>query len=144
MATVKIDASNEANFQQKSWPVMPRGIYTFEIANDLHTEQAKTSTNQLIKVELKCMDDGEFKGSTVWDNIVLTPKAEFKLVHLVLAAGTQTREDIKQNGVDLDRLKGQAVRAEVNIEGPSQDKNDPNKTYPEKNKIQRYVFDEVK
>lgn len=144
MATVKIDATNEANFKQKAWPVMPRGVYTFEVANEPHTEQAKSSTNNIIKVELKCLDEGEFKGLTIWDNIVLTPKAEFKLVHLVLAAGTQTREDMKNNDIDLSLLKGQAIRAEVSIEGPTQDRNDPSKTYPEKNRIQRYVFDEAK
>ncbi len=137
MTVVNVDASNPSNFQTRK-PI-PGGKYVFEIANDLVVEKAKSSDNNIIKVELRCDDDGEHKGSVVYDNIVLTKKAEFKLCHLVLAAGTQTKEEMA-SGVDLALLKGEMVEADIVLEPPRKDPA-TGAMYDESNRVKRYIFD---
>lgn len=138
MAVVKVDGSNPANFESRA-SVIDKGRYVFEIANDLAVIKSKSSDNNIIKVELRCQDEGKFKGAVVFDNIALTKKAEFKLVHLALAAGSQSKDDITSNGVDLALLKGCTVEVEVDVEAPSTGAD--GKTYGEKNRVVKYVFD---
>jgi hypothetical protein len=143
MTTVRVDPSNPDNYQPREFKLLPKGIFLFEIANQLKIEGAKSSSNQKIEVRLKCIDDadgGSFKGTTVFDTIALVPKSEYKLVHLALAAGTQTREQIKADGVDLDMITGKVVKADIDVEGPSTSR-DGSKTYKERNRVSRYVFD---
>ncbi len=138
MAVVNIDATNPDNFQARK--PLPAGKYVFEIANDLVVTQAKPpSVNKLIKVELRCADEGEQKGRVVFDNIVLTKKAEFKLCHLVLAADSQSKDDMA-NGIDLELLKGCMVEAEISLEPP---RKDPitGQMYDESNRVKRYCFE---
>lgn len=138
MTVVNIDAANPNNFQTRK-PV-PAGEYLFEVANDLVVTKAKPpSENMLIKVELRVRDEGEHLGSLVFDNIVLTKKAEFKLCHLALAAGTQTKEEMA-SGVDLDLLKGTVVRALVSLEPAHRDPV-TGQMYDEGNRVKRYIFD---
>ncbi len=139
MSVVKIDSNNAENFEKKDFTPIPKGEYVFEIANDLVVEKAKSSDNMIVKVELACQDEGEFKGKKVFDNIVLTKKAEFKLCHLALAAGTQTKEEMVE-GVDLELFKGRLVRAEISVQAPRTD-TVTGEVYRENNIVVRYCFD---
>jgi len=139
MTVVKIDGSNDSNFQQRR--LIDRGTYIFEIANEPVVEKAKTSDNMKVSVELRCQDEGEFKGQAVYDTIILTPKAEWKLCHLVLACGTQTREEMKENGVDLSLLKGSTCEAEITIEAGGMNPQ-TGQRYPDRNRVSRYIFSE--
>lgn len=137
MTVVVIDAANPNNFQTRK-PI-PGGEYLFEIANDLVVTQAKSSENKIIKVELRVRDEGPHLGSIVFDNIALTKKAEFKLCHIVLSAGTQTKEEMA-SGVDLDLLKGEVVKALVSLEPAHRDPA-TGQMYDEGNRVKRYIFD---
>jgi len=139
MAVVKIDANNAENFEKKDFTPIPKGEYVFEIENELVVTKAKSSDNMLVKVTLICQDEGPAKGKKVFDNIVLTKKAEFKLCHLALAAGTQTKEEMV-DGVDLALFKGQLVRAEISVQAPRTDPS-TGQVYGESNKVVRYCFD---
>ena len=136
MSIVKIDASNTGNFQARK--ILPKGRYSFEIANDLVVAKAKNSANNKVDVELRCTTEGDCRGAVVYDVIAITQKTEWKLCHLVMAAGTQSEEDVKMNGVDLSLLKGATVEADIDVEGPS--KGADGKQYNEKNRVARYVF----
>ena len=138
MSVVKVDSMNEGNFQSRK--LLNPGTYTFEVANDPVVAKAKSSENNVVSVELRCQDDGEFKGQPVYDTITLTPKAEFKLCHLALAAGMQTKEDIKNDGVDLSLLKGSTLSADITIE-PGGTNPQTQQQYRDKNRIERYIFD---
>lgn len=137
MTVVNVDTANPDNFQPRK-PI-PAGKYVFEIANDLVVTKAKSSENNIIKIELRCQAEDEYKGRVVFDNIVLTKKAEFKLCHLVLAAGTQTKEDMG-NGVDLELLKGAVLEAEISLEPPRKDPA-TGVIYDESNRVKRYIFE---
>ncbi len=136
MTIVRIDASNESNFRTRK--IMPAGRYTFEIANDPVVSKAKTSDNNVVSIELRCIDEGEYRGSAVFDNIPITPKTEFRLCHLVLAAGSQTKEEMQADGIDLSLLRGKVVEAEVGIEPPSV--SPTGRRFGERNRIERYIF----
>lgn len=138
MTIVKIDSSNEANF--KGFKLLPPGSYCFEIANEPEVGRSSKG-NPLVNVELRCADEGEFKGHPVFDNIAITQKSEFRICHLALAAGTQTKEEIKNNGIDLSLLPGKIVEAEIGVQAP---RKDPvtGTNYREKNTVERYVFEE--
>lgn len=140
MSVVKVDTTNEDNFKPKSFKPIPKGEYLFEVANDLVVEKAKSSDNNIIRVELVCQDEGEHKGSKVFDTIVLTNKAEFKLVHLALSCGSQSKDDVKANGVDLGLIKGRVCRAVVDVQGPRTDPS-TGQEYSEKNRVVQYLFD---
>lgn len=131
MSIVKVDASNESNFKAKT--IMPKGRYTFEVANDLVVTKAKNSSNNIVAVELRCVSEGEFRGNAVYDNLVLTPKTEWKLVHLAKACGISD-SDIKNDGVDLAMIKGMTLEADIDVQAPSGG-------YREKNVVTRYVFE---
>jgi len=143
MTVVKVDTTDESKFDQKSFTTLPKGSYVFELANDLKVELATTGKN-IVKVEARCMDDGEYKGIPVWDNIALTPKADWKLVHLALACGTQTEYDIKEaGGVDLELLiAGSTFEAAVSVVPPT--KAADGSMYKEKNNIAAYLFEPSK
>jgi hypothetical protein len=132
MSIVKVDASNDANFSQKK--LISKGTYLFEIA-DVKIKEAASGANYL-NVELRCQDEGEFKGNAVFDAITLTKKAEWKFCHLALAAGF-TKDDVA-NGINTDELKGRYVKAEVSIAPPN---TRDGKTYKEKNTIDAYMFE---
>ncbi len=138
MAVVNVDAANPANFQTRK-PI-PASRYVFEIANDLVVTKAKPpSVNNVVKVELRCRDEGPHLGSVVYDTITLTPKAEFKLCHLVLAAGTQTQDDMT-NGIELDLLKGSIVEADIILQ-PARTDPATGAQYEESNRVKRYIFE---
>jgi hypothetical protein len=138
MSIVKIDGSNESNFTGRK--VITPGKYVFEIANDLIVEKSKSSDNNKVEVQLRCVDEGEFKGSLVFDSIPLTPKCEWRLCNLAMAAGRQSKEEIKSTGVDLSLLKGSAVEVIVAVKPPEVDPVS-GKKYKEKNEVERYCFD---
>mgnify|MGYP002642209825 CR=1 FL=1 len=139
MSIVKIDASNEGNFESRSFKILPKGKYIFEVANEPIISQAKSSGKNKVDITLKCADDGEYKGSSVFDCISLSKKSEWKLCHLVLACGTQSEDDMKNNGIDLSLLKGATLEAEVDVQPATVGAD--GKTYNEKNRITRYLFE---
>lgn len=137
MSIIKIDGNNESNFT--GFKLLHPGAYCFEIANEPEVKKSSKG-NPMIAVELRCADDGEFKGCAVFDNIAITPRSEFRVCHLALAAGTQDKEDIKSRGVDLSLLPGKIVEAEIGIQPARMDPATGN-TYREKNIVRRYIFD---
>ena len=140
MSVVKIDSSNANNFKNKQ--ILPAGEYVMEVANDLVITKSQSSDNNLVKVELRVADEGEFMGCTVYDNIVLSKKAEWKVCHLALACGTQTKEEIQNDGVDLALIKGSRCEVKIGVEPPSMGTDGTR--YSEKNKVERYIFEEEK
>lgn len=138
MAVVRVDASNPDNFRAKK--LITPGKYCFEIEKDVEVSQAKTSNNQVVNIEARCTDDGEFKGCKIYATHALTTKAEWMLCHLVLACGTQTEEEMAANGIDLGLLKGSTFEAEIGISDPKEDPSTGQK-YKPKNTIERYLFE---
>jgi len=141
MPIVNVDVADESKFQQKSFKLLPKGNYVFELAKNLVVEQAKTSNNRKVDVEAVCMDEGEFKGTRVWTTIALTPKSDWRLVHLALACGTQTKDEIKAaGGVDLSLLTA-GCRFEASVDVTPEQTAPDGTTYRAKNTITRFLFE---
>jgi hypothetical protein len=127
---IKIDASNEDNFKAKKL-IVP-GTYVFCIAKV--TPKSSKAGNSMIVLEMKCQDDGEFRGATLFDNVVLTQNSEWKFIHLCLSAGF-SKDEIK-NGIEIEDIKDRYVKVKVGIQ-PKQGQ------YAEKNIVEAFVFDEA-
>lgn len=138
MGVVRVDSSNPDNFRAKK--LIDPGKYVFEVSNEPVVAQAKSSSNQVVNIEARCTDDGDFKGSKIYDTITLKDNCEWKLCHLVLACGTQTEAEIAANGIDLGLLKGCTFEAEVGISDPREDPATGQK-YKPKNTVEKYLFE---
>mgnify|MGYP001199993089 CR=1 FL=1 len=133
---IKVDGNNPDNFTARR--LIEPGRYLFEIAEEPKVTMSKNG-NPVVNVQLRVADDGANKGAVVFDNLAVTPKSEFRLCHLVMAAGSQTKDEIAQSGVDLSLLTGRIVEADVIIEPPQKDPA-TGQMYSEKNRINKYIF----
>jgi hypothetical protein len=127
---IKVDTTDESLFKAKK-KIAP-GEYVFVVAK----VESKTSGkgNAMVCLELRCQDEGEFKGDAVYDNIPVTKKTEWRVVHLLLSAGF-TKDEISQ-GVDISDIKDRYVRANITIE--------PAKGgYKERSIVESYIFPEA-
>ena len=122
MASIKIDTSNPELLAQPEYKIPTPGVYTLEVANDLKVENAKKSNNKVVKIELRIVDDGEFKGNRVFDNLVISQdpetrkKTEWKTAQLTVACGVLTPEQLKAGEeIDLSLFKGRACRATIGV-----------------------------
>lgn len=142
MAIVKIDGANEDDFKQKDFEPIPNGTYLFEVTGPdngpLRVEKAKSSDNNVVNVVLVCADEGEFKGKKVFDTLTINAKAQWKLCHLAMAAGVP-KETVQNEGVDLDAILHQHVKATIGTEAA--------KTLPDgteakaRNRVSQYLFE---
>lgn len=106
MSIVDID-TNDEKLLEKNFKLLEPGVYDFEISNKLEITKSKAGNN-MIKVELMCTTEGEDTlGVKVFDNIVLTAEAKWKLAQFCKACGVES-EDGK---VDLDLFEGATCSA---------------------------------
>jgi len=135
MGLLSIDTSNiDELLEQKPFEPVPSGKYVCEVENDLKVEESGSSSNKIIKVELRLTDDGEFKGRKIFDNLVLgsTPETkkncEWKIAQFLAACGIPKEEICSFSIDDLSRMKGSVcvVMAGIKVdeyEGEKRQKN---------------------
>ncbi len=148
MSIINVDTSNPKLTEKRSFDPVPKAVYPMEIANALVTETSKsTPDNMVVPVELVVVDDGEFKGRKVFDNLVICgPNAEAKsksgcdqkIAAFAMCFGVLTKEQVEVGeGIDLDLFKGCTgmvdVITKVNVyEGVTS----------QKNVVRAYLFDD--
>ena len=120
MGLLSIDTSNlDELLDQKPLEPVPSGKYCCEVENDLKIEASSSSDNQIIKVELRILDDGEYKGRKVFDNLVLgsTPEVkktcEWKIAQFLAACGVAKETICSFSPDDLSSLKGAVCNVNV-------------------------------
>lgn len=120
---LKVDTSNQDLLKKREYKVPTPGTYTLEVANDLKVTDAKHSSNQVVNIELRILDDGEFKGSRIFDNLVISAdpavraKCEWKTAQFAVACGVVSPDDIKNIGeIDLGEFKGRTCKAVTDID----------------------------
>lgn len=138
---VKIDTTDtEDLLKKRTFEPIPPGKYIFEVENDLKVEASQSSDNQIVKVELRVVDDGEFKGRKVFDNLVIgaTPetkkKCDYKIAQFAIACGVCTKDTLDE--IDLDLFKGCNVNARIGVT-VSTYQGDTKK----KNEVKEYIFE---
>ena len=141
MSILKIDNTNEDNFKQKDFTPMPKGIYRFEVPHKLKVEKSKSSDNMLIKLSLKCVsddNDGEYLGKTVFDNLVISQKTEWKLNAFAISSGLYTAESLKADGqIDTEDFEPGEYEVTASIDVETSTFNNKTTT---KNVVKAYIF----
>ena len=152
MGMIEIDTGNPDLFKPMEFKVCSKGKHLFEVANDLVVEPSKSSDNNLISAQLKCLDDGDDKGATVFDRFVLmadttTEKGrkaqqinQGRLCQFAVACGILTQEEIKNgSGIPLDKFKGSTCEAITKVCLNTDPNTDEQKQRAE---IVKYIFED--
>lgn len=144
MGILKVDTTNEKLLEQPVYEPLEPGNYTFEVANDLKVEQAKSSDSKIVKIELRCTTT-DYEGKVVWDNLVIMAnkadraKTEWKIAQFAVSCGVITESELKQLGeIDLAAFKGTVCEAQIAQE-PYTDTNTGEKRL--RNRVARYLFE---
>ena len=152
---VNVDTSDPDLTKPYEPKVVPAGKHVFVVANDVKVEPCKDSPNQIIKIELRCQDESEFKGTPVFDNIVLitipvtdgrrksVKIIQGRLAQASISLGIKTEADFAHGdgAIPLDQFKGmvcEAITKVVNNEYPVGSKN-----FTPQAEVVRYLFEPV-
>ena len=100
------DSKVPANVEQKDFSVPPIGEYSFMVV-EVEKTYAQSSGNPMLKVRL----DLQGADGCVFDNLVLTDKAMFKVVSFLESIG------LKEKGKELFISIGEAADKAVGLEG---------------------------
>ncbi len=114
---LKVDTSSPDMFERPNFPVLEPGRYTFEVANDLKVQPSKSSNNQIVKIELRCVDD-DHKGVVIYDNLVIGADAktrkscEWKINQFAASCGVIDPSNPSAE-IDLEEFQGKVCEALV-------------------------------
>ena len=143
MSILNVNTSDPDLFKKRTYEPIPGSVYAFTVANALKLEDSKsTPGNKVVKIELRVVDDGEFKGKKVFDNLVITKtdkeKSEWKIAQFAVACGIMTQAQIKAGeGIDLDLFQNSICKARVSIKVEKYQGEDV-----KKNVVKEYLFEE--
>lgn len=106
MSDFSWDSKVPAVVEENEFPVPPIGEYNFMVV-DIEKTYAKSSGNPMIKVRL----DLQGAEGSVFDNLVISERAMFKLVSFFESVG------VKEKGKELTMSIGDAADKSLNKEG---------------------------
>ena len=120
MALVNIDTTDtEDLLKKRTFEPFTPGKYALEVENNCLIEDSGSSDSKIVKLELRVVDDGEFKGRKVFDTLVIgsTPemkkKCDYKIAQFAIATGNWTKETL--GDIDTELFKGSVVSAMVGV-----------------------------
>lgn len=112
---IKIDMSNPDAMKRPVAVVVDPGLYQFRVMNKLREVQCKApSENTMVKLQLKIIDEGEFEGKVIWDQIVISPKTMWNLYQFSRSCGIDPADN--DGIVELPDLDGSELTAEVDTD----------------------------
>ncbi len=112
---IKIDMSNPDELKRKAAVVVDPGLYHFVVTNKLREVACKApSENTMVKLCLKIIDEGEFEGKLIWDQIVISPKTMWNLYQFSRSCGIDPADN--DGLVELPDLDGCELTAEVDTD----------------------------
>ena len=88
---------------------LPEGVYQFQITDADETESQ--AGNPMVKLKLAVVNDPQYNGRVVYDNLVITASTARRLAAFAAAAQMDFRM-----GVNTDEMVGKVVWAEVQHE----------------------------
>jgi len=119
MSIVNIDVNDPDLLKVRKFEPVPAGKYVCEVENDLTIEPSKSSSSEVVAIVLRILDDGEYKGRKIFDNLVIgsTPeakkKSDWKIAQFALACGVCTKETLDK--IDLSLFKGTTCEVDVGV-----------------------------
>lgn len=90
---------------------IPEGTYKAQVLEA--TQKTASTGSEMIEVQLSVVDDPQYNGRRIYDNIVLTPKAAWKLVQFCKAF------DLDPRSIDLDSWVGRTAWIDVTLQQDS-------------------------
>jgi acetoin utilization deacetylase AcuC-like enzyme len=130
MATISLPTNLSDVSAENEFKIPAPGEYTFEVKK-AEIKQSKAG-NTMVNVGCQIIDDDEFEGSYVFETLVFTEKALFKVKQFLLSCGL----DADTSEIDTDEWIGCTFNAVVNTE-EYEDRNGETK---EKAVITKYIF----
>jgi hypothetical protein len=118
---IKYDVSDVEAGQDFDTPV-PVGLYRCTVS-EIEDTVSQSSGNQMLAVTME-ISKGEFKGRKLWDYIVLTEAAAWKLRQFLEAIGEVNGKKAKGT-LDIEAVIGSAVMAKVKHETDNRDPENP-------------------
>lgn len=129
---------------QKKFDPAPPGVYVLKVTDYKETTVKSgdnagadmiTWTHEIVS------DDKDLNNRKVWDVMVFTDKALFRLKGFLKALGYEVddSEDAQDVDFDPDTVLGEEFRARLSVEPKSKDPV-TGKEYPAKNKIARFLM----
>lgn len=128
MPSVKLPMNMSDVEASSTFEVMPPGNYEVEI-NEMKLKKSAAG-NDYFAITYKVINDDEFAGQKLWDNVSLVPAALFKLKQLSLACGINIEDEL-----DTEDFLGATLEVVVDI-GKNQNGED-------RNEVKRYIFEEA-
>lgn len=111
MAKVKYDVSDVEPGQDIDFDTpIPKGLYKCKVS-DITSGTSQSSGNPMLTVEYEVVQRGDWKGRKLWDYIVLTDEAAWKLRQFTDALGKRAKGTL-----DTDALVGEMVLVRVKHE----------------------------
>jgi hypothetical protein len=74
--------------------IIEPGNYQVEVVSVDPTGKTKDGT-PMVAVQYRVVDDPEWEGSTIWDNLPVTPRAAWKWIQLWVALGGSTEDEVE-------------------------------------------------
>lgn len=108
------------------------GDYRFRVVNATE-KTARESGNPMIEIEARVLNPDGSEGRKIYDNLVFTEKALWKIDQFMAAIGAHPGEG-KTINIDAEDLIGREFRATVGIEKDRKDR--------DRNVIESYLFGE--
>lgn len=112
-------------------PILEPGEYTFRVVNA--TQKQSKAGNPMIEVEARHVQDDGSEGRKIYDNLVFTEKALWKVDQFLAAVGKHPGEG-KEITLDAEDMIGLEFRAKVGVEKDNKDR--------DRNFVESYVFEE--
>jgi hypothetical protein len=102
--------------EQEGYKLLPDGTYMFEISEKEDSESK--NGDPMIKIVLRCIEEGDYEGSLVWDNILIpdvdSPSSKIigRTKRFLHAIGEPFQGDFD---VDTDNWINKIVEAKISI-----------------------------
>jgi hypothetical protein len=123
------DVESGGNFEP-----LPPATYTLEVDN-IDVKTSKASNQPYMSMTYKVVDDDEFAGRKIFDNLSLSENALWKFKDFSLAVGVDVGKEF-----DTEEFLGLDFQAVVDLKKGDQIPNtDPPEFYPDKNEVKSYV-----
>lgn len=74
--------------------VIEPGIYVVEVA-DIDASLTTKNGDSMVSLQLKVVEDEDWEGSIIWDNLPVNQKAAWKWVQVWVALGGSTEDEIE-------------------------------------------------
>lgn len=116
-----------------TFELMPPDVYEVEI-NNVELKKSQNG-NDYLAMTYKVINNEEWAGRKLWDNVSLVKEALFRLKQLSLACGVEITDEFS-----TEDFLGETLEVSVDIENTNKQDDDGN--FVQRNCVKKYIFSE--